>query len=63
MTGLKALEGRRVALRLADGSRLEDWELVSVGGAGPDTAWVWNTMGRHAFVPISDVVDLWEMPS
>jgi hypothetical protein len=59
---LKRLEGHHVGLALADGSRIDDWELVSVGGGAPDTAWVWNMKGSHAFVPLGQVADFWEVP-
>lgn len=61
---LQCLEGRHVGVVLSDGGRLEDWELVSVGGAEPDTAWLWDPRGSsssHAFVPLSRVVDFWEI--
>jgi hypothetical protein len=60
---LKRLEGHHVGLALHDGSLIEDWELVSVGGGAPGTAWVWNPDGSHAFVPLTQVADFWEVPA
>ena len=52
------LEGRRVSLALADGSRLDDCELVSAGHGAP-TLWLfWN--GNDLFVPVDAVTDAWE---
>ena len=52
------LEGRRVSVALADGSRLDDCELVSTGhGAG--TLWLFVN-GDDVFVPVVDVTDAWE---
>jgi hypothetical protein len=59
---LKRLEGHHVGLALVDGSLIDDWELVSVGGGAPDTAWVWNMKSSHAFVPLGQVADFWEVP-
>ena len=61
LNDLQALEGRHVGLALMDGSRIEDWELVSAGGGAPETAWIWNMRGSHAFVPLARVVDFWEV--
>ena len=53
---LRGLEGRTVHLALVDGSRLDDVALVS---ARSRTVWVY-TNGQDTFVPIADVVDVWE---
>lgn len=53
---LRGLEGRTVHLALVDGSRLDDVALVS---ARSRTVWVF-TNGEDTFVPIADVVDVWE---
>ena len=53
---LRGLEGRTVHLALVDGSRLDDVALVS---ARSRTVWVF-TNGEDTFVPITDVVDVWE---
>lgn len=53
---LRAREGRRVHLCLADGSRLDDVALVSVGRG---TIWVFVT-GDDTFVCSDQVRDFWE---
>ena len=59
MNQLRALEGRRVSLTLADGSRIDDGELVSAGRNQLRTIWVFAD-GTDTFVPLTDVVDVWE---
>jgi hypothetical protein len=59
MTQLRALEGRRVSLALADGSRIDDGQLVSAGRTPLRTIWVFFN-GTDTFVPLTDVVDVWE---
>ena len=56
---LKHLEGLRVCLALSDGSRIDDCELVAVGGASPGHLWV-HANGSDAFVPLTHVADVWE---
>jgi len=56
---LRRLEGHRINLALADGSRIDDCELVAVD-RGPDgQVWV-HANGADAFVPLSQVADAWE---
>ena len=55
---LAHLEGRHVSVALADGSRLDDCELVSAGH-GADTLWLFVN-GDDVFVPVADVTDAWE---
>ena len=52
------LEGRRVNVAMADGSRLDDCELVSAGH-GTMTLWLYVN-GGDVFVPVSEVTDAWE---
>ena len=52
------LEGHRVSLALADGSRLDDCELVSAGH-GATTLWLYVN-GGDVFVSVADVTDAWE---
>jgi hypothetical protein len=52
------LEGRRVSVALADGSRLDDCELVSAGH-GAETLWLFVN-GDDMFVPVASVTDAWE---
>jgi hypothetical protein len=56
---LKSLEGRQVCLALAGGYRIDDCQLVSAGRGRVETIWVF-TNGKDAFVPLEDVVALWE---
>jgi hypothetical protein len=56
---LRSLEGRQVGVALADGSRIDDCQLVSAGRAGVRTLWVF-TNGADTFVPHHDVADVWE---
>jgi hypothetical protein len=53
-----ALEGRKVSLALADGSRIDDVDLVSVGRGQAGTVWLF-TSGSDVFIPLADVIDLW----
>jgi hypothetical protein len=51
------LEGRRVSVALADGSRIDDCELVS--GHGAHSLWLYSN-GADTFVALGHVTDLWE---
>jgi hypothetical protein len=53
---MRKLEGRKVHLALADGSRIDEGALVS---AGRRSVWVF-TNGEDRFVPVGEVVDVWE---
>ena len=55
-TMLRTFEGRFVHVSLADGSRIDDVSLVS---AGSRTLWVFFN-GQDAFIPMRDVIDVWE---
>jgi hypothetical protein len=52
---LRRLEGGNIHLALADGSRIDDVQLVSARGV---TLWVF-TCGEDVFVPVSKVIDFW----
>ncbi len=56
---LKSLEGRQVGVALTDGTRIDDAQLVSSGRGHARTLWVF-TNGLDAFVPLVEVVDVWE---
>ena len=56
---LKALEGRRVGLAVRGGVRIDECELISAGRGRARTLWVFAE-GNDAFVPIDDVIDVWE---
>jgi len=57
---LRQLEGHRVSVALADGSRIDDCELVSVNRGRRGHLWV-HANGGDAFVPFSQVSDVWEV--
>jgi hypothetical protein len=56
---LRALEGRRVGLAVRGGDRIDDCQLVSAGRGPGRTLWVFAN-GADSFVPLDDVVALWE---
>ena len=56
----KCLEGRHVSVALADGSRIDDCELVAAGHHGVQSLGVYSN-GADTFVPLGDVTDLWEV--
>ena len=56
---LKLLEGRQVGVALTDGTRIDDAQLVSSGRGQVHNLWVF-TNGVDAFVPLPEVVDVWE---
>lgn len=56
---LQALEGRPVSLALVDGSRIHASQLISAGRQGLRTIWV-VANGVDAFLPLIDIVDIWE---
>jgi hypothetical protein len=58
-TTLRILEGRQISLALRDGSRIDDCQLVSAGRTATETLWLF-TNGDDVFVPLHDVVDVWE---
>lgn len=60
MSELRLLEGRQVSVALADGSRIDDCQLVSAGRPGVQTLWVFCN-GADTFVPLPDVLEVWEL--
>lgn len=57
MCELRSLEGRQVSVALADGSRIDDCQLVS---AGMQTLWVFCN-GADTFVPLLQILEVWEL--
>ena len=60
LTQLRSFEGHHVSLALADGSRIDDSQLVSAGRNRVSNLWLFVN-GKDAFVPLADVIDLWEV--
>jgi hypothetical protein len=56
---LRTYEGRQVCLALAGGTRIDDCQLISAGRPGTSTVWVFSS-GADTFVPLADVLDVWE---
>ena len=56
--GLRQWEGRQVSVALADGSRIDDCQLVSAGRCAA-TLWLF-TNGSDLFVALDDVTAVWE---
>ena len=54
-------EGRQVCVALRNGSRIDDCQLVSAGRISTETLWLFSN-GLDVFVPIRQVLDLWEAP-
>lgn len=55
----RSLQGRRVSIAVADGSCIQDCQLISAGVPGTDNLWVFSN-GRDVFVPLKTVLDVWE---
>jgi hypothetical protein len=58
---LRALEGRRVGLALADGSRIDECQFVSAPRREHQRVWV-CVNGTDLFLPPEDINDAWEAP-
>ena len=54
------LEGRHVRVTLADGSQIDDCELVSAGHQGVESLWLCAD-GTDVFVPLLEVTDVREI--
>ena len=57
--GFRHLEGRRVGVALADGSRLDMVEVVSAGCGEVRSLWL-NVAGEDIFIQKSDVIAVWD---
>jgi hypothetical protein len=57
----QAFEGRRVSVALRNGSRIDDCQLISAGRVCTATLWLFSN-GLDLFVPIRQVLDVWEAP-
>jgi hypothetical protein len=58
--GLEVLEGRQVCIALADGTRIDDCQLVSGPKNGVTGLWVY-TNGEDEIVPLDEVAEVWEV--
>jgi hypothetical protein len=56
---LRSLEGRRVGLALADGSRIDDCQFVAAPRGDLRRVWV-CVDGNDLFLPAEDINDVWE---
>jgi hypothetical protein len=56
---LRTLEGHRVGVAVRDGQRLDDCELVSAVRGRASTVWLFAD-GTDTFVPVADVIEVWE---
>ena len=54
----RKLEGRMVYVALANGARMDDVALISFGRT---SVWAF-TNGSDEFVPVDDVIAVWESP-
>lgn len=61
LRSLRHLEGHHVSVALADGSRLDDCELVSAGRGATASIWLHDGVDDR-ILAATDVVELWERP-
>jgi hypothetical protein len=54
-----ALQGRRVSMALAGGSRIDDCMLISAATRRIDELWVFLN-GQDVFVPLAEITEIWE---
>jgi hypothetical protein len=59
---MRGLEGSRVSVALSGGDRLDDCQLVSAPRGRGRSVWLFDG-GIDVFVPVSDIVALWESAS
>ena len=59
LLSLKSMERQQVSVALRGGDRLDDFQLVSGGRARLENLWLFGH-GEDVFVPLSDVLDVWE---
>jgi hypothetical protein len=55
-TQLRAVNGRRLSIVLAGGSRIDDCEVISAGFGSSATVWLFSG-GDYTFVPHGEVLD------
>lgn len=59
---VQILEGHQVCVALRNGSRIDDCQLVSAGRVSTEALWLFSN-GADLFVPIDEVLDVWEAPA
>ena len=59
LSQLRSFEGRDVCVALADGSRIDDCQLVSAGRDSNRSVWLYVN-GIDVFIARGDVVAVWE---
>jgi hypothetical protein len=59
LSTIRRLEGRHVGVQLADGSRIDDCELVSAARRAHGTLWL-LVGDDDRILPLDDVENLWE---
>ena len=57
----RTLEGRRVAITLTGGARIEVCQVICAPRHGTSTLWIVLPDGADAFIPLSAVVEIWEV--
>lgn len=59
-TQLRSLEGHQVGVALRGGCRIDDSQLVAAGRQ--NRVWLFSN-GADMFVPLGDIVAVWETPA
>ncbi|MGH9036361.1 MAG: hypothetical protein ACRD0O_11410 [Acidimicrobiia bacterium] len=57
----RSLEGRRVGITLTGGARIDNCQVICAPRHGTSTLWVLLPDGADAFIPLSGVVEIWEV--
>lgn len=60
LRSFRHLEGHHVSVALADGTRLDDCELVSAGRGAAASIWIHDGLADR-IVEAADIVDVWEL--
>jgi hypothetical protein len=57
----RTLEGRRVGITLTGGARIEACQVICAPRHGTSTLWVLLPDGADAFIPLSALIEIWEV--
>jgi hypothetical protein len=60
LRSFRQLEGHHVSVALADGTRLDDCELVSAGRGAAASIWLHDGLDDR-IVEAADILDVWEL--